>query len=159
MKLSKLSYFPSASAPAQRSAGYTLPELMISMTIFIMLLGGVVFANLYGLSMFRITETKLTATDDARKTLGRMAGEIRSCRNAWIGNLKSSGGKSNVFEALLNGEKQQGTSLIIYPTTNTSDFVLYFVNRADQTLRRTTGTPGSAVILAENVTNAIPFST
>lgn len=140
-----------------RRAGYSLPELMVAMTVFILLLGGVIFANLYGLSMFRITETKLTATDDARKTLGKIANEIRSCKNAWIGNIKSSGNKSNVFEALLDGEKQEGNSLIIYPTTNTANFVIYFANPADQTFRRTTSTPGSAVIVAESVTNAIAF--
>jgi prepilin-type N-terminal cleavage/methylation domain-containing protein len=52
-----------------RSGGFSLPELMVAMTVFVLLLGGVIFANLYGLSMFKLTETKLNATDDARKPL------------------------------------------------------------------------------------------
>lgn len=133
--------------------GFTLPELMVAITVFAVVLLGVVFAHLFGLSMFRITETTLTATDDTRKALGRMVQEIRTCRTTWVGNVKAG-----VFEALLDGEKQEGTALMIRPTTNTANFVIYFVNPSDQTLRRTTSSPGSAVVLAESITNSLVFA-
>jgi hypothetical protein len=102
--------------------------------------------------MFRITETTLNATDSARKTIGKMTEEIRTCNNAWVGNVKNG-----VFEALLDGEAQEGAGLLIHPTTNTASFVIYFVNPSDQTFRRTTSTPGSAVIVARSVTNSVVF--
>ncbi|MFO1515098.1 MAG: hypothetical protein U1F83_19700 [Verrucomicrobiota bacterium] len=58
---------------------------------------------------------------------------------------------------LLDGEKQQGTALLIRPTTNTANFIIYFVNPSDQTFRRTTSTPGSAMVLAESITNSLVF--
>ena len=130
--------------------GFTLPELLISITVFSLLVIGIVFANLYGLSMFRITETTLNATDDARKTIGKMADEIRTCKDSWVGNVKTG-----AFMAQLDGEIQQGTSLLI---SNKADYVMYFVNPSDQTFRRTTSTPGSAIVIAESITNAVVFS-
>jgi prepilin-type N-terminal cleavage/methylation domain-containing protein len=147
-----------ASPQIQRVSrtAFTLPELMVALTVFSFVVTGVIFAHLYGLSMFRITETSLTATASARKVAGRITEEIRTCSNVLIGDVKLVGG-TNKFVGLLNGEKQQGGGLIIYPTTNLSHYVVYFVNPADQTFRRTTDQPGSAVILAESVTNTVVF--
>ena len=133
--------------------GFTLPELLVATTVFVLLVGGIVFAHLYGLAMFRITETKLTATNNAREVIGRMANEIRTCKNTWVGNVNSG-----VFAALMDGQKQEGTALLINPTTNSANYILYFVNPSDDTFRRTTSTPGSATILAESVTNTMVFS-
>lgn len=138
-----------------RSA-FTIPELMIALTVFSFVITGVIFAHLYGLSMFRITETSLKATASARKAAGHMTDEIRMCDKALIGDLKLVGG-TNKFVGLLNGEKQQGGSLLIYPTTNLSHYIVYFVNPSDQTFRRTTEQPGSTVILAESITNTVVF--
>jgi len=139
-------------SPTARCA-FTLPELLVAMTVFMMLVGGIVFAHLYGLSMFRITESKLTATENVRQTMGRMANEIRTCKNTWVGNVNSG-----VFSALMDGQKQQGTALLINPTTNNANYILYFVNPSDDTFRRTTSTPGSATVLAESITNTVVFS-
>jgi prepilin-type N-terminal cleavage/methylation domain-containing protein len=145
---------PSLSSGAFRAAneGFTLPELLIASTVFTMVVSGVLFANLFGLNMFRITETKLIATDAARKTTGKITDEVQTCKSTWIGNVKNG-----VFEALLDGETQQGSGLLIYPTTNKANFVIYFVNPSDQTFRRTTSTPDSAIVLAESVTNKVVF--
>lgn len=135
-----------------RRAAFTLPELMISLTIFSFVIGGVVFAHLYGLSMYRITGNALTTTDSARQTTARMADEIRTCRSSLIGNVTNG-----VFIARLNGEPQQGRGLLIYPDASPSNYIIYFVNPADQTFRRTTSDPNSAVIVAESVTNEVVF--
>lgn len=135
------------------AAGFTLPELMVAITIFSFVMLGVIFAHLFGLSMFRITENTLMATDDTRKVMGRMVNEIQTCRNAFIGNINAG-----AFVGMLPGEQQAGSALLIRPTTNSANFIIYFVNPSDQTLRRTTGSPGSAVVLAESITNSLAFS-
>jgi prepilin-type N-terminal cleavage/methylation domain-containing protein len=140
------------NSPRRRAWGFTLPELLVASSVFALVVTGVVYAHLFGLSMFRVTETTLSATDDTRRVIGKMTDEIRTCRSTRLGNVKLG-----VFEALLDGEQQQGSALMISPTTNGANFIIYFVNPADQTLRRTTSTPGSAVILAESVTNSVVF--
>lgn len=145
--------FISVRGPStSRCSGFTIPEVLIAMTVFLLLIGGIVTAHLFGLSMFRINEAKLTATDQARKTIGRMATEIRACKSTAIGDVKNG-----EFVSLLDGEKQVGSGLMIHPTTNTADYIIYFVNPTDNTFRRTTSAPGSATVVAESVTNTLVF--
>jgi prepilin-type N-terminal cleavage/methylation domain-containing protein len=133
-------------------AGFTLPELMISITLFLLVVGGVVSANLFGLRMFQITENKLSASDAARKAIGQMTDEIRTCKITWVGNVTNG-----AFLAHLDGEAQTGNALQICPTTNTSNFILYFINQPDQSFRRTTSAGGSTTVLARSITNAVVF--
>lgn len=140
------------SAATTPDGGFTLPEVLIASTVLLLLVSGIVFANLFGLSMFRITETKLNATDEARQTIGKMANEIRTCKSTWIGNVTNG-----VFVALLDGETQQGGGLLIYPNTNAANYIVYFVNPSDKTFRRTTSTPGNATVLAGSITNTVVF--
>jgi prepilin-type N-terminal cleavage/methylation domain-containing protein len=151
MKFPSLNFRPGRS-DSKVNRGFTIPEMLVAITVFTLLVGGIIFAHLYGLSMFRITETKLTTTEDARKMLGRMTDEIRTCKTTWVGKIVSGS-----FVGVLDGQPQQGTSLLIYPTTNTTPYVLYFVNPTDLTFRRMTDKTNTAVILADSVTNTVVF--
>lgn len=139
-------------APPQEQHAFTLAEAMVSMTVFVLLMGGIVSAHLFGLRMSKLAESRLKANDSARKAVGTMADEIRKCKSTCVGNVSNG-----VFVALLDGEPQSGTSLLIYPTTNTSNFIVYFLNASDQTFQRTTSTPGTARLLAQGVTNTVIF--
>ena len=133
--------------------GFTLPEILIAMTIFLLMIVGIIFANLFGLKMFQMNETKLTVTQWSRETIGNITAEVHSCNSVLVGNVTNGD-----FEGLLNGETQQGTGLLIYPTTNTTNYIIYFVNPSDQTFRRTTDQPGTAEVLADSVTNNVVFA-
>ncbi len=134
--------------------GFTLPEMLIAMTVFLLLIGGIIAANLFGLRMFQVTATKLNASTWSRQTSEKIAAEVHACNAMWVGNITTNG----VFEGLLDGEAQQGTALLIYPTTNTTNYILYFVNPSDQTFRRTTDQAGTAEVLADSVTNVMVFA-
>jgi len=135
--------------------GFTLPEILMATMVFLLMVAGIIAANLYGLRMFQITETKLNAITWSRQTIEQMSGEVRACNSVWVGNITNG-----VFEGLLNGETQQGAALLIYPTTNTTDYFVYFVNSSDETFRQTVAAPSgtNTVILADSVTNTIAFS-
>ena len=132
---------------------FTLPEALISTTLFLLLVGGIVGANLFGMRMFQITETKLKASDDARKALGVMADEIRRCNNAWVGAVTNG-----TFVSLLDGQAQVGSALLIQPTINATNFVIYFRNASDESFRRSATAFATTTILAQTVTNATIFS-
>lgn len=134
-------------------AGFTLPELMVALTVFLLVVGAVISANVFGLKFFQIAQNKLTATEAARKTVGRLADEVRNCANVYVGNISNS-----VFVAVPNGQPQRGQGLLIYPTTNTANFILYFLNPPDQSFRRTTSSAHSTSILAHAVTNTVVFA-
>ena len=134
-------------------AGFTLTEIMVASTLFALVVGGIIASNLFGLKMFQMTQTKLQVTQWSRETVMQLRDEIHVCYNAQVGTVSNG-----VFVAFLDGETQQGNGLLINTTTNTNSFIIYFVNTADQTFRRTTDQPDSAVILASCVTNTLPFS-
>jgi len=143
-----------ASRPAGAlcTAGLTLPEMMIAVAVFAFVVTGVISANLFGLRMFQITENKLTASDSARAALGKMTTDIRNCKSTLVGNVTTNG----TFVAIADGVAQAGSGLIIYPTTNTTNFIIYFLN-ADNTFRRTTSVSNTTVILARFITNTVVF--
>src|SRR3982751_1886389 len=138
---------------SRRSGGFTLPELIVASTVLILIVGGMVSANLFGMRMFQVAQTKMTTTDFSRNTIGKLSDEVRTCNASLVGNVTNG-----TFVSLPDGLPQQGNGLIIYPTTNTSSYVLYFINKADQSLRRTTSTQGSTKIIAQPITNLVGFS-
>lgn len=141
-----------SSSESGHVRAFTLPEMLIAMAVFGFVVTGVLTANLFGLRVFQITQNKLTASDAARKTLGRMTDDIRNCKTAYIGNVSSNG----VFTAVSDGATQSGSGLIIYPTTNTNNFIVYFLNPSDKSFRRTTSA-SNTLVLAQSITNTVVF--
>lgn len=152
MNLDSASILSRRSAAAASRAAFTLPEVFIATTVLSLLLGGMLSANLFGLKMCEITQIKLSATDEARKAIGKMTDEIRGGHTIWVGSVSNG-----VFVGHLDGEPQTGTGVLIYPTTNTADFVVYFVNPSDHTFRRSTSAADSTTVLAHSVTNTLVF--
>ena len=137
-----------------RVAGFTLPELLVAITLFLLLVAGVLAAQLFGLRMSRLTQSRLDTNRTARQILGRLADEIRTCTCTWVGNVSSNG----VFVEDADGLPQAGGALLVQPTTNAADFIVYFVNPADHSFRRTASALGTTAILATSVTNLAVFS-
>jgi hypothetical protein len=132
-----------------RELAFTLTELMVSVTILILLVGGIVSANFFGLRMFQVEQTKLGVSDQARKIVGVLMDEIHSCDSFQIGTFTNG-----TFTGLPLGAPQIGPALIVYPTTNATNFVMYFVNTASQDFLRATSVPGSTRSVARAVTNS-----
>ena len=133
-------------------AGFTLPEALIATTVFTFLVLGVVSANLFGLRWYQIGQTKMLATDSAREVINRMSDELRNCNDAIVGNVSNG-----LFQAHVSGEVQKGNALIIYATTNTNSYVLYFLNSSNQNFIRYTTDLLTNLVVARNVTNATVF--
>ena len=135
--------------------GFTLPEILIALTVFTFVLAGIIAANLFGLRMFQVNEAKLIATEWSRNTFGKITDEIHTCNTVSVGNMTTNGN----FEGLLPGEVQQGTAIEIQPTTNTASLIYYFVDSLDGTFRQTVSAPSgtNTIILADSVANTMVF--
>jgi prepilin-type N-terminal cleavage/methylation domain-containing protein len=151
MKFESTTSLPAAGS-GRGNGAFTFPELMIAIAVFGFVITGVITANLFGLRMFQITQNKLTATDATRKALGKITDDIRNCKSAYIASVGSNG----VFTALADGVTQSGAGLILYPTTNTNSYIVYFLNPSDNTFRRTTSA-SNTIVLAQSITNTIVF--
>jgi prepilin-type N-terminal cleavage/methylation domain-containing protein len=156
MKLTIPSSDSSRAGSSVSIQGFTLPEVLIAMTVFMFVLAGILSANLFGLKIFQFNQTKLSATEWSRRTFGKITDEIHACNSVSILNVDTNGN----FTGLLPGEAQQGNALQIYPTTNTDIYTIYFVNLPDETFRRMESAPTgtNTFILADSVTNTIIFT-
>lgn len=136
-----------------RQAGFTLVEILVSMALFSVLLGGLVVGNVYGAKMCELAKAKLSRSHEARVSLGKLAEEIRAAKITWVGSVSTDG----LFEAVTDGKPQAGSALLIYPTTNKADYIVYFVNDQDKTFRRVTSVSRTPTVLATLVTNSVIF--
>lgn len=136
------------------AAAFTLVELVIAMTVFLLLVVGILSATVFGLKMEETVEGKLISSDGARNALGKIADEVRNCTFVWVGTVSTNGD----FTQLPNGVPQTASGLLIQPTTNAANYIVYFVDPTDSSFRRTTSTPGTTSIIAQSVTNLMVFT-
>lgn len=135
-------------------AAYTLPELMVTSTILVLLIGGLLSVHLLALRLDRIGRAKLGATDDARRSLGILENEVRSAGRIEVGN-----GDAFSFTPAAPGQLQQGNALQIYPEkTLTNRFVRYFVEEDTQRLLRLDSREGVVRTMASYITNRLVFT-
>ena len=132
---------------------FTLSELMVSSSILLLVIAGVLSAHLFGQRMFSLTQAKLSASDDSRVAISRLVGEIRSAKS-----LKVGSGNLAAFTEVALSNLQQGSALQVYLSTNTNAFVRYYWDSTDQKLKRTTNGATSGEIIAHSLTNSLVFT-
>jgi hypothetical protein len=151
MKLPLRNSGPGRSSRARPSA-FTFAEIMTAMGLFSLVVIGVVYSQLFGMRMFNITSTRLSASDSARKVLNRVRDEVRSGKILHVGN----GDSAHFTNITLHGLRQ-GNALQIQPTTDTNLFIRYYLDPASQSLKRIASGSGPAEVLASYLTNRIAF--
>lgn len=135
-------------------AAFTLPELMVTSSVLLMLVGGLLSVHLLALRLDRIGRAKLAATDDARRSLGILEQEIRSAGWVQVGN-----GDAFSFAPVAPGQPQQGNAIQVYPDKAvTNRFIRYYVEPDTQLLLRLDSQEGVACTLARFVTNSVAFA-
>ncbi|MEN9574863.1 MAG: hypothetical protein RL514_2718 [Verrucomicrobiota bacterium] len=135
-----------------RQLALTLVELLITMTLTTLLVGGVVYSHIMGGRLMQFAAAKLGASDSARKAFGKLQDEIRAATTIQIGD-----GTATNFTAIANGTSQQGRAIQIFPTTN-NWWIRYFYATNTSELRRVTSSNATPQLIASYVTNAILFS-
>ncbi len=148
---------------SRRVSGFTMVEMMMVVGIFLSIFVAVmVSVQIFGLRVYTMAATKLVATQGARNALNQMRDGIRQAKNAYVGNCSSI--STNAFTLIsANGTNQlEGDALIIYPTTNTSGYIVYYLDQSTSTnnLMQFNVTNGHVVYtnqLANFITNQIIF--
>jgi prepilin-type N-terminal cleavage/methylation domain-containing protein len=135
----------------KRRGGFTLPEIMIAMTIFLLVVMGVLTTHIFGLKMATVNQTKLQATREAREALNRVRNDIRSGRIVYIGT-----GTDSSFTRIPVNNPQRGNAVLIHPTLNTNQFVLYYLDSSEDVLKRRSSS-GQIAVVANYITNSMPF--
>jgi hypothetical protein len=93
-----------------RTAAFTLAEMMVCVGIFLGIFTGVVVGvQLFGMRIYTLAATKLTATEDARKSLNYLRSQIRSAKLVYVGTYANGS-----FSRIASGLPQTGNALEIF---------------------------------------------
>jgi hypothetical protein len=142
-----------AISSRRRAAGFTFNELMVSISLLMMVMAGVVSAHLFGVRLFEITKAKLGANEEARRAISLLTEEIRTAKLVKVGD-----GGLSTFTPISPAQEQKGSAIQIYQTTDTNNFIRYFWDSADSRLKRTTNGSTAVSIVANSVTNQLVFT-
>ncbi|HEX4262989.1 MAG TPA: prepilin-type N-terminal cleavage/methylation domain-containing protein [Verrucomicrobiae bacterium] len=137
--------------------GFTIVEMMTSMTIFSLAMMAFIYAFIFGLKQDQLVQSKLGASDESRRSFERVAREIRCANSDAIGNYYSGS-----FTPLINGTNLVGNAIRIYlSATNSNNIIYYFATNSDpqncKLFRIHTGdTQGTCI--ASNLQNSLTFT-
>jgi prepilin-type N-terminal cleavage/methylation domain-containing protein len=143
---------PSIRRCRKGTRAFTIPEMMIVMAIFSLLMVALMACQLFGARLKVYSETKLTATAAGRMALNQVRNEIRSGKILTIGT-----GDGLSFTNIPDNTVQVGNALEINPTTNTAGYIRYYLDTNDNSLKRVTSLNAQPQTLASFVTNRLVF--
>jgi prepilin-type N-terminal cleavage/methylation domain-containing protein len=141
-----------ARSPAQGSHGLTLVEMMITMSVFTLVLAGLLTLHIYGLKQNQLVESKLGASDNSRRALDALTTEIRSAKIWAIGV-----GDETSFVPIPNGTLQQGSALQFSYTPDTNRYIRYYFETNHGRLCRLASDGAGRRVIADHLTNNMFF--
>jgi hypothetical protein len=142
-----------AAAAPRHCLGMTLPEIMISMTLMVLVMGTVIGSNIIGMRIFQLSKAKLGASDEARASISHLLDEIRSCKTVDVGN-----GGPGSFVEITDGNTMRGGAIRLFSTTNSSPYIIYYRNNALNTISRYDSATGLEQVILNAVTNTLVFT-
>lgn len=122
----------SHSAPRRAWSAFTLVEMLVVMATLVILVGSVIAANLFGLSMAMRQQIWLGASGDSAKSLGLLMEDIRSASTLEVGSYSNS-----VFTPVSTTNQQSGNAIEIWSTSNSTPWTIYYYNPSGTNLVRT----------------------
>ncbi len=136
-----------------RQRGFTLVEIMIALSIFALIVGGVVVSNLIGMKLYEVNKVRLGASDEARSRLNELFDAVRSAKRVQVGQGSQTG-----FAEPASGSLQQGNALQLFPTTNLTVFSRYYQDTNDNTLKCLTSSNPVPAVIMDGVSNRVVFT-
>ena len=142
----------------RRISAFSLVETMIGTGIFLGLCVGVMVGlQVFGLRVYTLAATKLSATADARKTLNALRQEIRSAKIVYVGTYANG-----AFSRITNGLPQTGNALQIYgaDTNNlpAASPVIYYQQSSGSSNALYSLSNGRLKLMANYMTNYYAFA-
>jgi prepilin-type N-terminal cleavage/methylation domain-containing protein len=131
---------------------FTLPEVMVTLAISLLITSAVVVSQLFGAQMTQLTQAKIHTSDRARQLMRLLTADIQRARLIQVGT-----GSQTSFVPAVTDAAQQGNALQIQPSENPGVFIRYFRSAADSKLKRVQS-DGSLADLAGSVSNVVVFT-
>jgi prepilin-type N-terminal cleavage/methylation domain-containing protein len=123
---------PAIFKNSRRGRGFTLAEVLMAVTILVFVFAAIISVNLWGLAMNQRSQIWLNTSDDTRHSMEMLHEDVRTASTIYVGTGSLAGftnvGATNV---------QAGNALLLYASTNTNSWVLYYYDSTTNTLFRT----------------------
>lgn len=142
-----------ACSRALSARAFTLTNALVALSIFSMVVIGIVTSHQFGMQMMDITRSRVNTSDDSRRTLNWLTTEIRSAKS-----LKVGSGSLTAFTPAAPNSRQEGNAIQLYFSSDTSEYVRYFRDAGDRILKRRTSASTDVMIIAEGIRNEIIFT-
>jgi type II secretory pathway pseudopilin PulG len=144
---------PHPSTALRHSRGFTLLEALVVSGTLVFIIGSVIMCNLFGLAMSDRQEIWIGASEDAANVIGLVMSDVRSANSLQVGTYAGS-----TFTQTGSTNTQSGSALLVYPTTNSYPWVLYYYDATSNNLVRTNyngpSVPGDFKLVSANpITN------
>jgi type II secretory pathway pseudopilin PulG len=108
------------------SPGFTLVEMMVSTWIYTIIFVAMVIAiQIFGLRVYTLAATKVSATAGCLKAMNGIRDQIREAKTLDVGSCNST---PDSFASLSTNNYQQGNALRIFPTTNTATYMTLYLD-------------------------------
>ena len=130
--------------------------------IYLFIFVGVMVAiQIFGLRVYTLAATKLTATTGGREAMNHIRDDIREAKTLTVGNLLTAGNPTT-YSPYGGTNLAQGNALLIYPTTNSIPFTIYYLDTTTPPTNNlveyvVTSAGTNSTILASYITNSIIF--
>jgi hypothetical protein len=102
---------------------------MVSMTIFSLVIAGMIAGHIFGLKVFQLTRSNLGAADSGQMLNALLGTDVRAAQTVKLGR-----GDQRSFQELSPQETQQGNAIQLHASADTNDFIRYYVSEADKKL-------------------------
>jgi Tfp pilus assembly protein PilW len=133
----------------RRQCALTLAEMMITMAVFSLLVIGMVYTSMFCFRLDELANSKVGASESARRGFDSLAADIRAAKMWFIGS-----GNQTSFVACGNATNQLGNALKVYYTTDTNSYVIYYFDTNACTLYRYTNGMSTSKLIMNGLTNA-----
>lgn len=116
-------------------SAFTLPEIVITTGIFVtLIIGGMIAMQVFGIRVYQLTTTKLTASAGSLRALDQIRDQIRGAAILYVGSFSSTSQSTTNFAAIGDGTNQVGNALELYTTTNTANYEIFYVDSVNTNL-------------------------
>ena len=141
---------------ARRTWAFTLPELMITSVLLVLLLGAVISGHLFGLRYLRLIEVAAATNENDRRLLRLLANDMAAAVYWELGS-----GTATSFSRLGLNRLQKANALQIYfaPTNaGQTQYTRYFLSAKEDTLLRFYSLDPSPQLLSTSIINSGIFT-
>ena len=138
---------------SSRQRGLTLVEMMVTMGVFSLSVLALISAHMFGLKQDELVQSKLGASEQARRGFDQMAQDVRGSKRWSVGN-----GTRTSFSPIADDSVQQGTALQLNLTTDTNSYIRYYFEPSKSRLCRVKSGQSGYKVIAQDLTNTLYFT-